>query len=150
MVLVRLWLALGALGLGVGGRVWLLHRHGPTQVVALAQEVRLRVQTEAALAQDHARVVLLGARAMAGLQCRQVCRVAFAQELRREQELAWRQGGTGPCPVYPPPPRPPPPLSFLNPKTRPWGLQPLRGTSRKQETHYHLNFPILIWTTELA
>lgn len=100
MVLVRLWLALGALGLGVGRWIWLLHRHGPTQVVALAQEVRLRVQAEAALAQDHARVVLLGARAVAGLQCRQVCSVAFAQELQRGQESA-RQGSTGPCPVLP-------------------------------------------------
>lgn len=129
MVLVRLWLALGALGLGVGGRVWLLHRHGPTQVVALAQEVRLRVQTEAALAQDHARVVLLGARAVAGLQCRQVCRVAFAQELRRGQELAWRQGGTGPCPVYPPAPPtttiilPQPKNPTMGSPASPWNLQ---------------------------
>lgn len=67
VVLVGLGLALRPLGLGVGGRwVRLLHRHGPAQVVALAQKFWLRVQPKAALAQDHARVVLLGARAVAG------------------------------------------------------------------------------------
>ena len=50
VVLVGLGLALGPLGLGVGGRVGLLNRHGPAQVVALPQEVRLRVEAEAALA----------------------------------------------------------------------------------------------------
>lgn len=86
MVLVGLRLALCPLGLRVRGRwVWLLHRHGPAQVVALAQKLRLSVQPETALAQDHARVILLGARAVAGLQCRQVCGVAFTQELWRGQ-----------------------------------------------------------------
>lgn len=55
MVLVRLGLALRPLRLGVGGRwVRLLHRHGPTQVIALAQKLWLGMQPEAALAKDHA------------------------------------------------------------------------------------------------
>ena len=50
VALVGLGLALGPLGLGVGGRVGLLHRHGPAQVVALPQELGLSVEAEAALA----------------------------------------------------------------------------------------------------
>lgn len=83
MVLVGLGLALGPLRLRVGRRVGLLHRHGPAQMVPLAQKLRLCMQAEAALAQDQARVVLLGARTVAGLQHRQVCSIALAQELWR-------------------------------------------------------------------
>lgn len=86
MVLVGLRLALGPLRLRVGGRVWLLHGHGPAQVVALPQEVRLCVQTKATLAQNHPRVVLLGARSVAGFQRGQVGSIALAQELWRGQE----------------------------------------------------------------
>lgn len=69
-------------------------------MVALAEEVGLRVEAEAALAQDHPRVVLLGARPVAGLQGGQVGSVALAQELRRGQESGQRRRpASGPAPI---------------------------------------------------
>lgn len=117
VVLVRLGLALGPLGLRVGGRVGLLHRHGPAQVVALPQELGLRVEAEAALAQDHARAVLLGARAVAGLQRGQVRGVALAQELRRGQASGQRARDD-----LASAPRPRPSITF------PWNTPLLRDT----------------------
>lgn len=92
MVLVGLGLALGALGLGVGRarRVWLLHRHGPSQVGALTQEVRLRREAEGTFPQDHAnRGGLLGPGSVSELKRGEVRCVAVTQELHepsREQQ----------------------------------------------------------------
>lgn len=55
-VLVRLWLALGPLRLGVGGagRIRVLDRHSSPQVGAFTQEVRFGSEAEGAFLQDHA------------------------------------------------------------------------------------------------
>lgn len=132
VVLVGLGLALRPLGLGVGGRVGLLHRHGPAQVVALAQELGLRVQAEAALAQDHARVVLLRARAVAGLQRGQVRGVALAQELRRRQ-ASGQPGWVGPWSCHP--------NMALFLEHAATGSSVLCGTSQKWGAHYRESLP---------
>lgn len=85
VVLVGLGLALSSLGLRVwrARRVGLLHRHGPAQVGAFAQEVGLCREAKRAFPQDHAnRRGFLGPGPVAELKGGEVRGVAVAQELR--------------------------------------------------------------------
>lgn len=96
VILVGLWLALGALGLGVGcaRRVWLLNWHGPPQVGALAKEVGLCWETEGTFPQDHADGGrLLGSGSVSKLKRGEVRCIAIAQKLNvwwRESQRAAR------------------------------------------------------------
>lgn len=85
MVLIGLRLALSSLGLWVwrARRVGLLHRHGPAQVGAFAQEVGLCREAKRAFPQDHAnRRGFLGSGSVAELKGGEMRGVAIAEELK--------------------------------------------------------------------